>query len=84
MKSEKKVMVSGSKEISACEVILDGETFNHISESKHLEFGKEKSDADGEECCRKASIGITVEIVIKFPLNATRLQLEYARVPYRE
>jgi hypothetical protein len=63
-----------------CQILLDGEHLEQVSEFKYLGYMLNKKGTDDAECCRKVSNGRKVAGAIKSLVNAKSLSLECTRV----
>src|SRR5678815_529760 len=79
-----KVNVDKSKVVSEdspwCEVMLDGEQLEQMSEFKYLGYMLDEKGTEDAECSRKVVNGRKVAGAIKSLVNAKGLSLECARV----
>ena len=63
-----------------CQILLDGEHLEQVSEFKYLGYMLNKKGTDDAKCCRKVSNGRKVAGAIKSLVNAKSLSLECTRV----
>jgi hypothetical protein len=63
-----------------CQILLDGEQLEQVSEFKYLGYMLNEKGTDDAECCRKVSYGRKVAGAIKSLVNAKSLSLECTRV----
>ena len=75
-----KLMVLGGEEGLEYEIHVDGVPLEQVSEFKYMGCVLDESGTNDAECCRKVAVGRKVAGAIRFLVNATVLQLEYARV----
>src|SRR5678815_5285247 len=76
-KSKVMVVSEGSPQ---CEVMLNGEQLEQVSEFKYLGYVLDEKGTDDAECCRKVVNGRKVAGEIKSLVNVKGLSLECARV----
>src|SRR5678815_3157944 len=69
-----------SEDSPQCEVMLDGEQLEQVSEFKYLGYMLDEKGKDDAECSRKVVNGRKVAGAIKSLVNAKGLSLECARV----
>src|SRR5678816_433561 len=71
-----------SEDSSQCEVMLDGEQLEQVSEFKYLGYVLDEKGTDDVECSRKVVNGRKVAGAIKSLVNVKGLSLECARVSH--